>query len=52
MVGHLGSTEIVQKASVEFTSQEITLFKSLGVAVEDVRAADLVYRKALGTPPS
>jgi thiomorpholine-carboxylate dehydrogenase len=27
------------------TPQEITLFKSLGVAVADVQAADLVYRK-------
>jgi ornithine cyclodeaminase/alanine dehydrogenase-like protein (mu-crystallin family) len=27
--------------------EEITLFKSLGQAVEDVVAADLVYRKAL-----
>ena len=27
---------------------EITLFKSVGVAIEDVATADLVYRKALG----
>jgi ornithine cyclodeaminase/alanine dehydrogenase-like protein (mu-crystallin family) len=26
---------------------ELTLFKSVGVAVEDVVTADLVYRKAL-----
>jgi ornithine cyclodeaminase/alanine dehydrogenase-like protein (mu-crystallin family) len=26
---------------------EITLFKSVGLAIEDVAAADLVYRKAL-----
>ena len=26
---------------------EVTLFKSLGMAVEDVVTADLVYRKAL-----
>lgn len=29
------------------SSQEITLFKSVGVAVEDIIAADLVYRAAL-----
>ena len=28
-------------------ADDITLFKSLGLAVEDVVAADLVYRKAL-----
>jgi alanine dehydrogenase len=27
--------------------EEITLFKSLGLAVEDVATAELVYRKAL-----
>ncbi len=30
------------------TEDEITLFKSVGVAVEDIVAADLVYRKAVG----
>jgi alanine dehydrogenase len=30
------------------SSQEVTLFKSLGLAVEDVATAELVYRKALG----
>jgi len=29
------------------SADEITLFKSVGVAVEDVATADLVYRKAL-----
>lgn len=29
------------------SDDEITLFKSLGVAVEDIAAADLVYRKAV-----
>ena len=29
------------------SDEEITLFKSLGAAVEDIAAADLVYRKAL-----
>ena len=30
------------------SAEEVTLFKSLGLAVEDVAAAELVYRKALG----
>jgi alanine dehydrogenase len=30
-------------------SDEITVFKSLGMAVEDVVAADLVYRRAIET---
>ena len=30
------------------SAEEVTLFKSLGLAVEDVATADLVYRKALG----
>jgi alanine dehydrogenase len=29
------------------SAEEITLFKSLGLAVEDVATAELVYRKAL-----
>lgn len=28
--------------------EEMTLFKSLGLAVEDVATAELVYRNALG----
>jgi len=31
------------------SAEEITLFKSLGLAVEDVATADLVYRKAANT---
>jgi alanine dehydrogenase len=30
------------------SDEEVTLFKSLGLAVEDVATAELVYRKALG----
>ena len=30
------------------STEEVTLFKSLGLAVEDVATAELVYRKALG----
>jgi ornithine cyclodeaminase/alanine dehydrogenase-like protein (mu-crystallin family) len=33
------------------SKEEITLFKSVGVAVEDVVAADLVYRKAMARGP-
>ena len=33
------------------TAEEVTLFKSVGVAVEDVVAADLVYRAALRSSP-
>ena len=33
------------------STEEITLFKSVGVAVEDVVAADLVYRRAAGRAP-
>jgi alanine dehydrogenase len=29
------------------SAEEISLFKSLGLAVEDVVTADLVYRKAM-----
>jgi len=32
------------------SAEEITLFKSVGVAVEDVVAADLVYRRYLEAP--
>jgi alanine dehydrogenase len=31
------------------SADEVTVFKSLGLAVEDVASADLVYRTALGT---
>ena len=31
------------------SEDEITLFKSLGAAVEDIAAADLVYKKAMQT---
>jgi alanine dehydrogenase len=30
------------------SAEEVTLFRSLGLAVEDVATAELVYRKALG----
>jgi ornithine cyclodeaminase/alanine dehydrogenase-like protein (mu-crystallin family) len=34
------------KAPGRTSEEEITLFKSVGVAVEDLAAADLVYREA------
>lgn len=47
IVGEIG--EVVTGAVPGRTStEEITLFKSLGLAVEDVVTADLVYRKARG----
>jgi ornithine cyclodeaminase/alanine dehydrogenase-like protein (mu-crystallin family) len=36
------------KSAGRTSAEEITLFKSVGVAVEDLAAADLVYRAALG----
>lgn len=47
VIGEIG--EVVSGAVPGRSSpDEITLFKSLGLAVEDVVAADLVYRKARG----
>ena len=39
--------ELVNGAAGRQTDTEITIFKSLGLAVEDVTAADLAYRRAL-----
>ena len=48
VAGELG--DVVRGALAGRTSPgEITIFKSLGMAVEDVAAADLVYRRALET---
>jgi ornithine cyclodeaminase/alanine dehydrogenase-like protein (mu-crystallin family) len=39
--------EVVNRAKPgRRTAQEVTLFKSLGLAIEDLTAADLVYRRA------
>ena len=49
-VGHVAGElgDVVRGALAGRTSaDEITIFKSLGMAVEDVVAADLVYRRAL-----
>ncbi|MBT8215920.1 MAG: ornithine cyclodeaminase family protein [Acidimicrobiia bacterium] len=53
--GHVSDADIVAEvgevlagsASGRQTDEEITLFKSLGLAVEDIAAGDLVFRKAL-----
>jgi ornithine cyclodeaminase/alanine dehydrogenase-like protein (mu-crystallin family) len=48
IVGEIG--EVLAGAKPGRTSDdEITLFKSVGVAIEDVAAADLVYRRATGS---
>jgi ornithine cyclodeaminase/alanine dehydrogenase-like protein (mu-crystallin family) len=39
--------EVVNGATGRRTDAEVTIFKSLGLAVEDVTAADLAYRRAL-----
>jgi ornithine cyclodeaminase len=45
IVAELG--ELISGAQARRTDTEITIFKSLGLAVEDVMAADLAYRRAL-----
>jgi alanine dehydrogenase len=48
IVGEIG--EVIAGSKPGRTSdEEITLFKSVGVAIEDVAAADLVYRRAKGS---
>jgi len=39
--------ELVNGASGRQTDRDVTIFKSLGLAVEDVTAADLAYRRAV-----
>lgn len=46
--GEIGEL-LLGKVSGRTGADEITLFKSLGLAVEDVAAAHLIYRKALET---
>jgi len=45
IAGELG--EVVNGAAGRRTDTEVTIFKSLGLAVEDVTAADLAYRRAV-----
>lgn len=46
IVGELGEV-LARKIEGRTTPGDITIFKSLGLAVEDIVAADLVYRKAI-----
>src|SRR5215831_8269883 len=46
IVGELGEV-LAGKVDGRTTPSDITIFKSLGLAVEDIVAADLVYRKAI-----
>jgi ornithine cyclodeaminase/alanine dehydrogenase-like protein (mu-crystallin family) len=39
--------ELVNGAAGRQSDSEVTVFKSLGLAVEDVTAADLAYRRAV-----
>jgi ornithine cyclodeaminase len=48
LAGELGEL-VLGRVKGRTADDEITIFKSLGMAVEDVVAADLVYRKALET---
>ncbi len=48
ILGELGNV-ILGKLAVRKSPEEITLFKSLGLAVEDLAAAHAVYRKAAET---
>jgi ornithine cyclodeaminase/alanine dehydrogenase-like protein (mu-crystallin family) len=34
----------------QLTQRQVTIFKSLGIAVEDVAAGAFVYERALATP--
>jgi len=45
IVAELG--EVAGGATGRRSDAEITIFKSLGLAVEDVTAADLAYRRAV-----
>lgn len=46
IVGEIGEL-LIGKINGRNSESEITLFKSLGLAIEDVAAADYLYRKAL-----
>jgi ornithine cyclodeaminase len=46
IVGEIGELLIGKKPG-RSSETEITLFKSLGLAIEDVACADYLYRKAL-----
>ena len=48
IVGELGDV-VLGRIAPRRSPHDVTVFKSLGMAVEDVAAADLVYRRALET---
>lgn len=48
VVGELGEV-VLGRITPRRSPQDVTVFKSLGMAVEDVAAADLVYRRAIET---
>ena len=48
VVGELGEV-VLGRVPGRTSDNEITIFKSLGMAVEDVVSADLVFRRALET---
>jgi len=48
VVGELGEV-VLGRITPRRSAQDVTVFKSLGMAVEDVAAADLVYRRAVET---
>jgi len=49
IAGHIVAEvgEVVNGARGRAAETDITIFKSLGLAVEDVMAADLAYRRAV-----
>ena len=48
LLGEIGEI-LLGKVQGRTSPDDVTLFKSLGVAVEDVAAIHLIYRKALAT---
>jgi ornithine cyclodeaminase/alanine dehydrogenase-like protein (mu-crystallin family) len=46
IAGELGEL-VLGRVAGRGSDDEVTVFKSLGMAVEDVYAADLVYRRAV-----
>jgi alanine dehydrogenase len=43
----MSTASVANKVEGRRSPREITIFKSLGLAVEDIAAADLVYRRAM-----
>ena len=49
IVGEIGELLSIHRASGRRSAEEITLFKSLGLAIEDVAAARRIYDRAVAT---